>query len=493
MTKQEAMQELAKRKLEEMHEVQSWSLLEFVKFYREKEKKVNLDMNWHLEIICQKLEDVFDGKIKRLMINIPPRSLKTEIVSIAFPAWCLGKRNNTKFMGISYSSGLAQDNSSSCRSMYESDTYLKVFPRKSRIKEDQNTKQYWTTENGWQYYASWSTGTITGKGCDIMVIDDPLKPDEAMSDIKRTSVNNNYHNTLKSRLNSKTDGAIVIIMQRLHDDDLCWHLIDQELKGSWEKWEKVIVPAIAEVEDEYRASWESFFPKRFPIEILSKIRTEDPQWFSTQYQQEPVNKETQEFHEERFKYHWEWTPKETPKWLRIFTAVDPAFKTGQENDQSCIMTVWLIGHEVYILEYTAGRFPADVLQEKIIYHIRKRNPEKVGIEAYQAQSMIGQFLKLELQKRWLYSNIVEIKQTGDKSTKLRKLISPYRNWDIYHKNWMDELELELKRFPRGKHDDIIDSLQMVYEMIELHPWSWLQKNNIRFERDDNGTPILIWN
>ena len=492
MNKEEVIKELAIRQLEERHELQSWSLLEFLKFYRKNEKKVDLDMNRHVELICQILEDVFYGRRKRVMINIPPRSLKTEIVSIAFPARCLGKDPKKKFMDISYSSGLAQDNSSACRAMYQSDTYYSIFPRREQIKEDQNTKQYRTTTSGGQYYASWSTGTITGKWCDIMVIDDPLKPDEAMSDIKRTAVNNNYKNTLRSRLNSKSEWAIVIIMQRLHDDDLCWHLIDQELNGTWEKWDKIIVPAIAEEDDEYRKMWDSFFQKRFPIEILHWLRSSDPQWFSTQYQQQPVNKETQEFHEEWFKYHWEWH-KETPRGLRIFTSVDPAFKTGQENDQTSIMTVWLLASEVYILEYSAGRFTAEEMQKKIIYHIEKWKPEKVWIEAFQAQSMIWQFLKLELQKRWIYCNIVEIRQTWDKNTKIRKLISPYRQWDIYHKEWMDELELQLKRFPRGKHDDIVDSLQMVYEMIELHPWSWLQKAPIRFERDSNGTPIIIWN
>lgn len=376
--------------------------------------------------------------------------------------------------------------------MYESDTYKQIFPRACSIREDQNTKQYWLNTDWWQYYASWSTGTITGKWCDVMVIDDPLKPDDIDSEIKRMSVNNNYHNTLKSRLNSKTDGAIVIIMQRLHDDDLCGHLLDQESKWFGDQREKVIIPAIAEYDDDYRKQWDSFFEKRFPIDQLAILKSENPITFSTQYQQNPVNKETQEFHEERFKYHGEEEPQKTPPYLRIFTAVDPAFKTNQHNDQSSIMTVWLSSDELYILEYTAGRFTADVLQEKIIYHIRKRDPEKVGIEAYQAQTMIGQFLKLELQNRWLHASIIEIKQNGDKLTKIRKLIPHYRKGLIYHKKWMDELELELTRFPRGKHDDIIDSLQMVYDMIELTPWTNINKQEVRREYDSDGTPYIVW-
>lgn len=453
---------LAIIKLEQIHKTQRDSLYEFLLYYRETERKVKIDRNRHLELICSKLEDVYNGKIKRLMINVPPRSLKTEIVSIAFPARCIGKRPQMKFMGISYASWLAEDNSSKCRTMYESDTYLSIFPRRPELREDQNTKQHRENTEWWQYYASGATGTITWKWCDCLTIDDPLKPWDAMSDVVRVWVNNNYHNTLYSRLNDKSEWSIVIIMQRLHDDDLCWHLIEQE--DHWEKREKLIIPAIAEDDDQYRKKGESFFEKRFPIEMLNQMQKQDPLVFSSQYQQEPTNKETQEFHEERFRYY-----DQLPAWLRIFTVVDPAFKTWQENDQTAIMTVWFKDEKMYIIEYTAWRFSADIMQDKIIYHIRKRNPEKIWIEAFQAQSLIVTFLKQQLIKLWIYCNIEEIRQTGDKNAKIRSLIAFYRNWLIFHTRDCMELEKQLVKFPRAKHDDIIDALQMVYNMYTLAP------------------------
>ena len=131
--------------------------------------------------------------------------------------------------------------------------------------------------------------------------------------------------------------------------------------------------------------------------------------------------------------------------MRIFTAVDPAFKTWQQNDQTSIITAWFIEDKCYILEITVGRITADVMQEKILYHIRKRQPEKIWIEAFQAQSMIVTFLKAEMQKRGIYTDIEEITQTGDKLSKIRKLISLYKNWLIYHTlQWCEELEHELK-------------------------------------------------
>ena len=160
-----------------------------------------------------------------------------------------------------------------------------------------------------------------------------------------------------------------------------------------------------------------------------------------------------------------------------------------ENDNSCIMTGKFVGEKMYILEYSVGKFTADVLHDKIIYHIRKRSPEKVGIEAYQAQSMILTFLKQELQRLGIHANIEEIKQTGDKLSKIRKLIPLYRDGLIYHKRDMDELEAELKRFPRGKHDDIIDAEQMLYDLYTLQPNS-VQQQVINLQHDERGQPFI---
>ena len=474
--------------LEGRHKEQRDSLYKFLLHYHEVEKKKPLVPNRHIEQICNKLEDVFYGRIKRLIINVPPRSLKTQAVSIAFPAWSLGKRNDIKFMEVSYSATLAEQNSWEARNMYNSDTYTKIFPRKAKLRSDRDTRWHWETETGWQYYASGSTGAITGLGCDILLIDDPLKPWDANSNVVRVWVNNNYHETLESRLNDKTTGAIVIIMQRLHDDDLCGHLLELEAQGLWEKREKLIIPAIANEDETFRKQWESFFETRFPKEILQQMKAKDPVTFSTQYQQEPVNKETQEFHEERYKYHW-WENNKTPTWLRIFTTVDPAFKTWQENDETAIITWWFKGAELYILEVTAWRYTPDVLQDKIIYHIKKRSPEKVGIEAYQAQSMIWTYLKQYLTKIWIYTSVEEIRQTGDKNTKIRKLVPLYREWLIYHKLGMDVLEYQLQRFPRWKHDDIIDCLQMLYSLYELQPNQQAYKHNITIEYDYYWNPI----
>lgn len=142
VTKQEIEREIALKLLEKNAENERNSFYQFLLRYWKDERKMQLDENWHLKLICDKLEDVFYGRTKRLMINIPPRSLKTEIVSIAFPARCLGKRHEIKFMGISYATGLAQQNSMACRNMYTSQTFQYIFPRAPELKEDLNTKTH---------------------------------------------------------------------------------------------------------------------------------------------------------------------------------------------------------------------------------------------------------------------------------------------------------------------------------------------------------------
>lgn len=419
------------------------------------------------------------------MIIVPPRSLKTEIVSKAFPVWCLWKSPKKKFMEISYSADLAQKSSWGARDMYSSQTYSKIFPRKVALKEDINTKQHWENVEWWQVYATGSTGTVTWVGADIIIIDDPLKPDEANSDLVRGNVNNNYFDTIKSRLNDKTNGAIILIMQRLHDDDLVGHLLELQREWLWEKWDVVKIQAVAEEDEQYRKKGESFFEKRFPLAILEQIKKENPVVFSCQYQQDPISKESQEFHEEWFRYYTEMVA-----WGRVFTTCDPAFTKNSTSDYSCIMTGKFVDDKLYILEYTVGRYDPGELIDKLVYHIKKRSPEKVGIEAYQAQTIIWFNLKIELSKKWLFTNVEDLKQTGDKETKIRKLLPLYRNWLIFHKPWMEDLETELKKFPRGKHDDMIDALQMLYSLYEIQPNNKAFTPKINIKRDQRGRPTI---
>jgi len=482
-----AIKEKAKRELLKRHKNKQENLTEFIKYFFKHEKGKDFDDNWHYDLIASKLNQVLTGDCTRLIINIPPGSGKTELITKCFPVWALGKNPKLQICATGYSTSLTQTYSQEARDYYKSKTFARVFPRIPKLRKDQDTKEWWTNEEGGGYYATGCGGSITGRRFNIFIIDDPIKPDEAESDVKRIGINNWYENTVLSRLFNPLKDAVIIIMQRTHDDDLCGHLIGKMEEGTGEKWDMIILPAIAE-EDHvpYRMQGEALQANRYPIEALDTIKQSlGAVNFSCQYQQRPLSKETQEIHEEWFKYY------DFMEAGRVFTACDPAFSKKLGSDETSIISARFVEDRMYILEYSHGKFDPAELEDKLIYHIKKWCPEKIGIESFQAQSMILFSLKNRLKKENIYTTTVEeIRQSGDKDTKIRRLIPLYRNGLIFHKPGMDELEKQLLQFPRGKHDDIIDSEQMLYDLYALQP-NTNSFQRVRIEYDQFGRPKVL--
>src|ERR1700747_21849 len=200
--------------------------------------------NWHLEIIAAKLTAVREGKIRRLIINLPPRHLKSLMASIAFPAWCLGLDPTVQILCVSYAQDLADKLARDCRSIMISPWYRQIFA--TRLAPHRPAVQEVITPRQGYRLATATGGVLTGRGADIILIDDPLKPEEALSDAQRQVANEWFDHTLYSRQNDKRHGAIVIIMQRLHEDDLVGHVLAQE------PWEVLSFPAIAEADEVHR-------------------------------------------------------------------------------------------------------------------------------------------------------------------------------------------------------------------------------------------------
>ena len=171
------------------------------------------------------MEDCLTGKTKRLIINVPPRSLKSICVSVAFVAWFLGHRPSAEVISVSYGQDLANKHSLDCRRIMASQWYQHAF--RTRLSPQKQTQQeFVTTQNGCRIATSVG-GVVTGRGGDAIVIDDPLKPDEALSDTQRKAANDWYDHTLCSRLNDKRNGCMIIVMQRLHEDDLVGHVLQK--------------------------------------------------------------------------------------------------------------------------------------------------------------------------------------------------------------------------------------------------------------------------
>jgi hypothetical protein len=250
--------------------------------------------NWHIELIAAALEECRMGKLTRLIINVPPRSLKSHMVSIAFVAWLLGQNPASSIICASYAQDLADKLAGDCRSLMLSRSYQDIFPATRLAMRRQAVHDVMTTEKGTRLATSVG-GVLTGRGADFIIIDDPLKPDEALSEVQRRNVNDWYDHTLISRLNDKRTGCIILIMQRLHEDDLVGHVLQQD------DWRVLKFPAIAEENEAHvlqtsygtkrfsRNVGDALHPEREPLEVLRKLREIQGEYnFAGQYQQAPA-------------------------------------------------------------------------------------------------------------------------------------------------------------------------------------------------------------
>ncbi len=184
----------------------------------------------HIELLVSKLEACQGGKIRRLIVNLPPRSLKSHAVSVVFPAWMLGHDPSAQIICASYGQDLADKHARDCRIVMASPFYRRLFPNTCLSTEKQSVHDFMTTIKGFRMSTSVG-GVLTGRGADLIILDDPLKPDDAFSETRRNAVNEWYDHSLLSRLNNKGTGTIIIVMQRLHQDDLVGHVMEQE---EWE-------------------------------------------------------------------------------------------------------------------------------------------------------------------------------------------------------------------------------------------------------------------
>jgi hypothetical protein len=238
--------------------------------------------NWHIDVIAEALEECRLGKTRKLIINLPPRSLKSHCASIAFPAWLLGHNPSEQIICASYAQDLSDKLALDCRSLLETQFYQELFL--TRLSKKKNAVNEFTTMMQGMRLA-------TGRGADFIIIDDPLKPDEALSESQRRAVNEWYDHTLCSRLNNKQTGCIIVIMQRLHEDDLIGHI------QKYGDWKVLKFPAIAEENERYvckggiftRKVGEALHPEREPLAVLEGLKAQLGEYnFAGQYQQSPA-------------------------------------------------------------------------------------------------------------------------------------------------------------------------------------------------------------
>jgi predicted phage terminase large subunit-like protein len=412
--------------------------------------------NWHIEAIAYQLDRIRTGKITRLIINLPPRSLKSIMISVAFPACMLGHDPGRKIFGISYGTELAAKHASDFCSIVQSGWYRQAFP-KMQISRSADSDVY-TSKRGFRKTTS-VYATLTGLGGDCFIIDDPLKPVDAQSDTQRNHLNDWFSSTLSSRLDNKTTGAIIVVMQRVHLNDLTGYLLEKS--GDWTH---LSLPAIAESDEEVligkgkihkRCAGEALHPDRESLAVLENLRTQlGPDIFAAQYQQAPVppgggmiRRLWLQYYDKAPERSWQ---------TKVIQSWDTAAKDGAQNDWS-VCTTWLLADErFYLLDLTRGRFEYPLLRDTALELAKRFKPDVILIE----DACTGTSLAQEL--REIHRHIIDpIPVHRDKIGRLYVQQAKFAAGRVLFPKgaaFLPELEAELLVFPQGRNDDQVDSI-----------------------------------
>lgn len=415
----------------------------------------NIDMldNWHQARICKALERVYTGRTTRLIINVPPRSGKTEVAVKAFIAWTMGLAPDSEFIHASYSKRLATANAYDIRAMMQHEAYRLVFPW-LRLQDDSKAKDEFRTTAGGIVYATGADGTITGYGAGKMrdgfggaiIIDDPHKAGEATSSVMRQNVINWYQTTIQSRLN-KTDTPIIVIMQRLHEEDLSGWLLSG---GSGETWEHLVIPARDE-------SGESFWPEQFPPEMLDRLELTSPYVFAGQYMQRPAPLGGGIFKDEWWRYFDAMPPI---KHRSIYA--DTAQKTKEQNDYS-VLQCWGVtpDNQMVMLDMVRGKWEAPELETmaRAFWQKHHSQPYHGPLRTFKVEDKVsGTGLIQKLKREGI--PIVPIQRNVDKVTRAFDAAPYIQSGNVYLMRTTPHLAdflSEAAVFPNGTHDDMIDA------------------------------------
>ena len=425
----------------------------------------------YLELLASRLEAVRLGSIRRLIVNVPPRHTKSMLASIALPAWLLGHDPSLGIVCASYGQDLADALARDCRLVMTSDWYRAVFP--TRLARNA-LHDFATTQKGYRLSTSVG-GVLTGRGADVVVIDDPLKPDEALSDQRRNSVNAWFDNSLLSRLNSQATGRIVVVMQRLHMHDLVGHLAE---KGGWTV---LSLPAIAESDERIafetplgprvfgRKAGAVLHPARFSRTALDEVRRAvGPYNFASQYQQTPIPLEGN-----LVKLSWlaRYAPDEaTRPFVSVLQSWDTANKAGELNDYS-VCTTWGVrpDRRVLLLDVVRRRLEFPDLKRAVRDQAARFRGSTILVEDRASGTQLIQ----ELRREGLFGiQGVDPPPGTDKVMRLHAHTAAFESGRVLLPRdapWLDDYVAELIGFPGSRHDDQVDSTTQALTYLDRAP------------------------
>jgi len=430
-----------------------------------------LTPNWHIKLLCDRLqveaERIVNGgeRTKHLLINVPPRTLKSELVNVFFSVYCWILKDSIQFISSSYSASLSIVLSTQSRRLIESDWFRLHFPD-VHLSKDENTKSRFTTPNGGLRYSTSTGGTITGMGGDIIVIDDPQNPQLARSEVERENANRFFNETLRSRLNNPDKGVFIVIMQRLHENDLTGMLLSKEPNN----WEHICLPAelsdnVLPIELNKFYVDGLLFPQRLSKSVLDGFKTGLGSYgYSGQYSQLPSPSEGG-----IFKGQWFNIIKQLPAGLLMDSLkwdyyLDTAYTNKQENDATAMLACAFHNNELYIRDVRAVRmeFPELIKEIQLFTSINGyTNRSRIYVEPKASGKSIVQMLK-----RSTGLNIMEDKPpTQDKISRASSVSAFVESGrvNLLDGRYIDGFLNELKAFPNGSHDDQVDILIMAID------------------------------
>ena len=402
----------------------------------------------HLRLIDDKLIDISIDKIKRLIISLPPRHGKSKLVSEFFPAWYLGSYPNKVIRLISHDKTFATTWSRKALQHFNESKELFNIYHQTPLSIAKETESLWEIESyGGLMESIGVLGTILGKGADVLIIDDPSTPQEMHSATQRDKLWDWYRETIYPRL--EPNGTIIIVMARLHEDDLVSRVLTYT---QHDNWEYIRMPAFAEINDILgRAENEPLWKERFDTEELNKIRlTQGPFIWSSQYQQNPLTSESVIFKKEYWKYYE--SPSDSKLKIQVW---DTAFKEKQTNDFSVCLTMILTqNNNIEVLDMYRSKPSFFELENQTRYLSGLYLPNKILIEDAGSGTSLLQRLKA-------ITNLPVLEEkTMHKVTRAHEASPLCETQKIYLPSgatWLPTFINEMSNFPNGEHDDIVDA------------------------------------
>ncbi|MDB5507160.1 MAG: phage uncharacterized protein [Devosia sp.] len=426
-----------------------------------------LMQSWHLEHLAWLLGEVASGRERRVIVAVPPRSLKSILIAVVFPAFLLGRDPGLKIIVASNTRELARKHAADFRRLTQSPIYKRIFPRYVLSPAGDRVFEQKTTLNGHRIGTSVGA-TITGQGADMIIIDDPNRAKDIYSEAHRNKVNAYYDQELFTRLNDKKRGQIIVVMQRLHQDDLVGHILE---RGTWTVSQipvKATEPKsfrMGRRADQlfHRSTGDILLPGIYDEDVLNDIRvTTGSINFEAQYQQNPTPADGQVIKRSWLHYF----DKRPDEFEFVMVSWDLASTIAEDSDYS-VGTVWgRIDRDFYLLDVLRDRWESPDLRRLIEDTHFRYNAHATVIE----KAGIGDAVGAEMRRQSRIRPIL-IPVTKDKQARLIAHAPKFEAGQVWipsEASWLGNYVGELLAFPSGRNDDQVDSTSQALAYLTRH-------------------------